>query len=310
MRKARAMNTTWTMETLLGCLLALTSLTTGGCVAGERDDGSDDEASAMRSAPATRTIQVLHWNISGAVLNKGFYDVVDAMYDEFVAKAPDVVSINEGCRDQVEHLRDRLRAAGHAVTLQFAPTGNNALCVRSLGTNTMQAGPAVLVVAGGTDGKNHYWDGPRSVDTRTSRGMACLTADLGRKVRFCSLHLATQDAEAAAQTESMLERFGASFREAPTVLLGDFNAAPDHFQRHAPNLYAPRGLFFEADARANTATHREGKIDYVFMSKGHFEEETVTEVKDMGGHDPWWGDRRAFSDHRLMHGAITLKLDD
>jgi endonuclease/exonuclease/phosphatase family metal-dependent hydrolase len=272
---------------------------------GERGDANDVQA--IGEVP-TRTIKVLHWNISGAVLNLGFNNVVDKMFDEFNARRPDVISINEGCRDQVEHLRDRLKSAGYPVTLQFAPTGNNALCVHSFGTNTAQAGPAVLMVGGGTNGINYYWDGPNSVDARTDRGMACLSGNLGKTVRFCSLHLATGDDLAAAQVESMNARFGPAFVNAPHVLVGDFNASPGFFQQHAPSLYAPTGLFFEADSPQNEATHGEGKIDYVFMTKAHFLEAANLQVKDMGRHDPWWGSERAYSDHRLVYAEIAVKL--
>ncbi len=278
------------------------------CAAPDNGEPEGSDVQAVDEAGPTRTIKVLHWNISGAVLNKGFNNVVDKMFGEFEARRPDILSINEGCRDQVEHLRDRLKAKGYPVTLQFAPTGDNALCVHSFGTNTAQSGPAVLAVGGGTIGYNHYWQGTTSVDHRTDRGMACITANLGKPVRFCSLHLATADGEAAAQVESMIGRFGQSFRDAPAVLLGDFNAPPGFLQQNAPSLYAPTGLFFEADAAENKPTHGEGKLDYVFMSADHFAPTGTIEVKDMGTHDPWWGNRRAYSDHRLLHGEITLKL--
>lgn len=273
---------------------------------GAEADGSD--AQSVDAVAATRAIKVLHWNLSGAVLNRGFNNVADKLIAEFDARRPDVISINEGCRDQVEYVRDRLRAKGFTATLQFAPTGDNALCVRSFGTNTAQAGPAVIAVWGGVTGYNHYWKGTTSVDERTDRGMACISADFGKRVRFCSLHLATNDAEAAAQAESMLARFGQSFRDAPAVLLGDFNAGPGFLRQHAPNLYAPAGQFFEIDSARDLPTHGEGKLDYVFMSRDHFVDGGALEVKDMGRHDPWWGSERAFSDHRLMHGEITLKL--
>lgn len=265
-------------------------------------------ATSAEAPGAIRAIRVVHWNISGAVLNKGFDNVVDRLFDEAIARKADVVSINEGCRDQVEHLRDRLKAKGFAVGLQFAPTGNNGLCVHSAGTNTAQAGPAVLILGGGTVGVNYYWQGTQSVDTRTDRGMACLTGDFGKKVRICSMHLATGDDEAAAQVGSMMQRFGQSFRDAPAILVGDFNASPAHLKAKAPSLYAPTGGFFEADAQANQATHGEGKLDYVFTSKDHFTERATTAIKNMGEHDPWWGGRRAYSDHFLVDSAIELRL--
>ncbi|HEU4537580.1 MAG TPA: endonuclease/exonuclease/phosphatase family protein [Polyangiaceae bacterium] len=288
--------------------VGLLALMAAACAAPDDGDTEGSEAQSVEASAATRTVKVLHWNISGAVLNKGFNEVVDKMFAEFDARRPDVVSINEGCRDQVEHLRDRIKSKGYPVTLQFAPTGNNALCVHSFGTNTAQSGPAVLIVGGGTIGRNYYWQGTTSVDERTDRGMACLTGNLGRPVRFCSLHLATADAVAAAQAESMLVRFGQSFIDAPAVLVGDFNAPPAFLQQNAPHLYRPGGMFFEADAIENKPTHGEGKLDYLFMSGNHFAESAKVEVKDMGTHDPWWGDRRAYSDHRLVYGELTLNL--
>jgi endonuclease/exonuclease/phosphatase family metal-dependent hydrolase len=300
-------------KTLVALTLAITGMGCAGtpmetdqAAAGTSDLRAADDP--PQTAPATRRIRLVHFNISGAVLNRGFNEVVDRVFDEAEARGADLISINEGCRDQVEHLRDRLRDKGHAVTLQFAPTGNNALCVHSFGTNTAQSGPAILAVRGGSNGQNHYWQGADSVDTRTDRGMACLTTNLGRDVRVCSAHLTPADGEAAAQAESMIRRFGASFREAPAIIVGDFNASPDFLKQNAPNLYAPAGSFFEADARENKATHGEGKIDYVFMSKEHFSPDAKMDVKDMGDHDPWWGSRRAWSDHRLCASEIDLKL--
>jgi endonuclease/exonuclease/phosphatase family metal-dependent hydrolase len=294
-------------RTFARSIVGLMTLLAAACAAPDESEGDASDVQPIGEA-GTKTIKVLHWNISGAVLNKGFNEVVDKMFGEFEARRPDVISINEGCRDQVEHLRDRLKSKGYPVTLQFAPTGNNALCVHSLGTNTAQAGPAVLMVGGGTNGINYYWNGPNSVDFRTDRGMACLSGNLGKTVRFCSLHLATADGEAAAQVQSMNARFGSAFVNAPHVLVGDFNASPTFFQQNAPSLYAPSGLFFEADSPQNEATHGEGKLDYVFMTKPHFTETSNFEVKDMGSHDPWWGSARAYSDHRLVYAEIAVKL--
>jgi endonuclease/exonuclease/phosphatase family metal-dependent hydrolase len=298
-----------TAKTLARSIVGLSAVLAAACAAPDEGDGADaSDVQPFGEAAATHTIKIMHWNISGAVLNKGFNNVVDKMLGEVDARRPDVISINEGCRDQVEHLRDRLKDKGYPVTLQFAPTGNNALCAHSFGTNTAQSGPALLAVAGGGNGHNHYWQGTTSVDVRTDRGMACLTANLGKPVRFCSLHLATADGEAAAQVESMNARFGTAFANAPHVLIGDFNASPAFFQQHAPSLYAPSGLFFEADSPQNEATHGEGKIDYVFMPKAFFVEAANLEVKDMGSHDPWWGSARPYSDHRLVYAEIGLKL--
>jgi endonuclease/exonuclease/phosphatase family metal-dependent hydrolase len=282
------------------------ALTLAGCSAGDDEDTSRSDSEI--SVAQTRQIKVLHWNISGAVLNRGFNNVVDKVLQDFDANKADVISINEGCRDQVEYLRDKLKDRGFSTTLQFAPTGNNALCAHSFGTNVLQAGPAILAVAGGRDGQNHYWNGTEAGDARTDRGMACLTADLGKPVRFCSMHLATADDTAAAQAESMIARWRTPFTDNPHVLIGDFNASPDYFKAHAPSLYAPTGLFFEADSKVNRATHGEGKLDYVFMSKGHFLDEASFESKDIGTHKPWWADRQPFSDHRLVRSEITMKL--
>lgn len=283
---------------LAGCLLLT------GCAA-EIDDEDEARATEM-GVTSTRDIKIVHWNISGAVINRGFNNVVDKLFDEIKAQQPDVVSINEGCRDQVEHLRDRLRSSGFgSATLQFAPTGDNAACVRSFGTNTAQAGPAVIILAGGRNGQNHYWRDTESVDSRTDRGMACLTAQVGRDVRVCSLHLATNDATAAAQAESMVRRWEVPFRDNPHLLIGDYNASPDYLKQHAPKLY---GDFYEADAARNQATHGEGKLDFVFMSKPTFVPEASVTIKDMGTYDPWWGGRRTYSDHRLVHATVKVRL--
>jgi endonuclease/exonuclease/phosphatase family metal-dependent hydrolase len=296
-------------------LLLLVSLPLAAC-SGERDD-TDGQSSELvvdpgeggGSASSTRTIKIVHWNIAGAVLNYGFNDVMDKVLDEFEARKPDVISINEACRDQIEYLRDELRHRGYAATMQFSPSGNlNAACVHSPGTNTAQQGPAIIAVAGGSNGQSHYWRGTQSVDGSGDRGMACVTADLGKPVRLCSLHIATDDNEAAGQVESMIGRWRDAFRDNPHLIIGDYNASPDFFKAKAPNLYAPAGTFYEADAPANQATHGEGKLDYIFMSKNHFEERGHVEIKDMGRHNPWWGTERAFSDHRLVYGTVSLRL--
>lgn len=284
---------------------AVAAVAAGACVEPPGEGTEEDTGDQA----ATRPVKLVHWNVAGAVLNLGFNNVIDRLYDEVVARGADLVSINEGCRDQVEHLRDRLRARGLPVTLGFAPTGNNAACIHSLGTNTAQSGPAVLVVNGGTNHVNYYWQGTASVDNRTDRGMACLTANLGKPIRVCSLHLATDDATAAAQAQSMLVRFGSSFVTGPAILVGDFNAPPAYLRAHTPSLYAPGGLFYEADAAVERATHGEGKLDYVFMSKAHFAPASAAFVsKDMGRHDPWWAGERAFSDHRLVYAEVALGL--
>jgi endonuclease/exonuclease/phosphatase family metal-dependent hydrolase len=301
-------------------LMAFTFVAAIGCGG---DSGEDTESTAEGAlGRGYRTIKVLHWNIAGAAMNYGTKNVVDKLLNQFDERAgkqqeADAISISEGCRRQVEYLRDQLKKRGHkAVMLQFAPTSNTPACLDRKVTpglpdpaeraESLQAGPAILILAGGSNGQNHYWDGTASVDRRTDRGMACITAEFGKSVRVCSAHLATNDDVAAGQTESMMVRWKSAFRDIPHVIAGDFNAPPDYLKKHAPSLYAPRGLFYEAGAKENKATHGEGKLDYLFMSKAHFLSDfSLLESNDMGTFDPWWSGRRRYSDHNLVYGSVV-----
>ena len=63
---------------------------------------------------AIRTLKVLNWNIAGAADNDGDFMVVDRLVTEVLDRPPDVITLNEVCREQFDYLTERLAAVGLA----------------------------------------------------------------------------------------------------------------------------------------------------------------------------------------------------
>lgn len=146
--------------------------------------------------------------------------------------------------------------------------------------------------------------------------------------RVCSTHTSKKEgddrqlaADEAKELQSTL--FPASTRRLPFILAGDMNLLPDWPSVADPaiaTLYAPEGGgsgdYWEVDQCVpgsspcspqigGMATHSEGKLDYVFVSKAHFSEQVSAHVEDAGqcdGHE--------CSDHKMLWGDVSLQLNE
>lgn len=273
------------------------------------------------AAAVVRDLKVLQFNIAGGAKNAGSMTVADYVVGRVLAEQPDVISLNEVCDDQYQHIRDRLNEAGYGANSHFAHTKLVALECSEL-VQPDGAGNAIFVRAGIEDGSatSYYFDGPDTLvdswDGFLDRGIACVTARFEIPIRACAAHTSPEDDVASREAATIARVFGPEAERRPFILVGDLNVAPSYPSPQAPAiavLYAPEaggtGPFWEADMFHSGSPPRPGgaptqgssKIDYILASKNHFSSEVSARVEEPGECDG-----HPCSDHRLVWGNIQL----
>jgi endonuclease/exonuclease/phosphatase family metal-dependent hydrolase len=311
-------------------VIAVATIATSGCT------GHKPAPVPSESPPVgPQTIDVLQYNIAGAEKNDGGYAVIDSLVERLGRVRPDVVSLNEVCHRQYQHLVDKLKDVGYAMYGLYAPTrlviGK---CFDPF--DTVTAGNALLVRGTFTedtwytfDPGNHYSEKgkPGVSDTR---GGICLRARLARgqtAVRVCNAHLHQDGSKAAVQLRELAKVFGPTAQREPFILAGDMNLEPRDPSMRA--VYAPYrteagldgdGQFYEVDAWHDCIARGPGsdvecdarrtgqptvggnrKLDYIFGSRSHFALWTVAKAADPGDCGG-----RPCSDHQQLWGRLFL----
>jgi len=286
-------------------------------------------APATAQEPVRQVIKVLQWNMDGAKDNHGDGPPVDRLVEKIRELRPDVVTINEICHSQAVFLRDELIDAGLSMSWVFGRASNVFFntCNGLFGADRW-AGNAIFSVAPLSDHQEYWFSGTDVVDEREgneTRGFTCALANFARAVHVCAIHLTPSPEEVPqAQAASIEQKFHTEFSSRPTILAGDFNAAPSRF---LGSLYAPyvtgQGQFHEVDMTTHDpdeiwdpsmgprgrATHGEGKLDYIFANQAFFDrDEMPAQIIDPGECEG--SDIGACSDHKMLYGEVTLIADD
>jgi endonuclease/exonuclease/phosphatase family metal-dependent hydrolase len=218
-----------------------------GCTAG----GAASDPSSVRRptvGPGETTVRVLQMNLC----NSGRADCYSGGRAVTTAAAlvsdnrPDVVSLNEVCRDDLDVLERAMSAAFHAaVASAFKPALDRPTNAPVRCQNGLEFGDGVLAVLSSADRRFRIHSGvypiqdPNDVEARV---WVCL--DLVSQSSACATHLASTDTTIAlAQCRYLLSSVARMLRRHadgdPTIVAGDLNIAaggsPD------PQSCLPRG---------------------------------------------------------------------
>jgi endonuclease/exonuclease/phosphatase family metal-dependent hydrolase len=238
------------------------------------------------------TLTILQFNMCGDACGTRFA-VVDDLEGEITGgRPPFVVTLDEVCRRQYDRLLADLPYHGH-----FQPT------VRNRCWDGSDYGIAVLVRSSDVEYAGSMpLPAPAGGEPRT---VTCVRTVVTRQpLVACATHLDTDPRNTPSQVAAVAEHVDAFRTGAAVVVGGDFNTTPDQ-----PALDPMDAGFVEADAaddaftggcpRARCGTgpgyvHPTRKIDYVFLSRGHF-----TGVSAVVGSAP-------HSDHTPLWATATL----
>ena len=261
---------------------------------------------AESPARAENIRHFFHFNACGSVTDNPDCDahgrnqeLATAIKRSILDWRPVAVSLNEMCKSQFEAVKRKLRRAGYRMHGRFAVTERerNNCEPRTFG---------IAVLTRPSIDWTGRWRLPSSGSE--TRRLLCVGVDMGRMVRICSTHITHADGKDGQirKVKRVVEPWVA--RGIPVVLMGDFNVEPD--DDRLDRIYRARygggahGLFEEVErtdgddppCRCGESTHGDRKIDYIFLSGGHWRgvggDATFSEHSD---HDPLrgWGSLRA-----------------
>ncbi|MEH1130251.1 endonuclease/exonuclease/phosphatase family protein [Micromonospora sp. CPCC 206061] len=306
--------------------VTLTTLTPDG-------DGTQRVAfDAVAYVPVTgvRTVKILHWNIAGAAMNEGDYYVIDRLMDEVRLRSPDVLTLNEICKNQYNHLRSRLADAGYQMEGHFRYTdAGNPTCFNA-GDISLEVGNALFVKAPVVSRQSYaFWLDNELVedDSAPGRTIACITARFSgtaEDAKVCATHLETgypDKPDAGKQARELARVFGPEARQKPFILVGDTNISTPPHDPALSTLYgAPIGSgdFGEIEqeracltstpcglAQGGAATFHDRKLDYIFADHWHFHIPVGRAVVNQGI-GTCGDDGEPCSDHYLLYGEVLL----
>lgn len=255
-----------------------------GCQPGDPEPGPTGSPSASTSTagPEPKAIKVLHWNVAGAREDRNFgqFGVIDKLAEQVRSERPDVISLNELCGNQNEHLTDRIKDLGYVGN--FAANNWNFACGAIPGRSNM--GVAVYVAGGAAPGSGN--------DYPAGQSTACLTSAGATPIRACSTHLTSpnkEHPEPVVRPEVYeVSRVLDPFRHLPVVVAGDFNLPSTNVGMRS--LYE---RYYETDQAGPACGASTGhctfpdsgpakKLDYLFVDKEHFLERTEARISAPG----------------------------
>ena len=243
-----------------------------------------------RPAAAAGSVRVMHFNICGAICNKGVVakvgggnDIVDDARSRIVAIRPAIVTLNEVCAGQFARLKALLKSGGWAMDGAFRAQRQDDRCRGGSGF-----GDAVFTAAG-ISGRKVL---PLPNSGGETRAILCVwTKAGGGGVLACVLHTVTDNPLKSRQVAAAAKAANSAAARGAVILGGDFNTTPSGMGA----LLDPGkgGRFVDVDPqRADT---RGNKIDYVLFSRAHF-------ANPAGGPQP-----SRFSDHDVLVGQATRR---
>jgi hypothetical protein len=296
------------------------------------------------------TLRVLHWNIAGAVPhileeskpnNLGGLQVVNHLLSEAERFQPQLISMNESCLSQAIHAADNLSGPVGTVEMHFgAIAERHPSCISGDDLPPVVVLPPGVpvpvenvgglvgnaIIAVGADGiwdkRTYYFtDEGRLSDDPTARTAACFLvsfASIGRVVRACSMHLATNEGVASTQLNAFVDFIASEDTKYPLVLIGDFNATPCALS----SIYSPKqgghGRFYEVDAADHAPTFGTRKLDYIFGDADHFtgfvegqpiDSPICPQLHPLLFQIPPHIVNHPCSDHKMLRGTLSFRND-
>jgi endonuclease/exonuclease/phosphatase family metal-dependent hydrolase len=302
---------------------------TGACGATSGSEENEGSTRALAQLPARREhLTVLQYNIAGATRSRGTLPIIERILEEVQARKPDILSLNEICGYQYDHLQEELDRIDYPMHGRF----HRALRINgNCDVRGPSDGNAVFVRGEAIRQDDYFFDPTRNQELRAGmnpapfpdrwQSVACVTArfnDPGAPVKVCVTHLNKKgDGEdpfrlPRIQLFELARVFGPEAQQMPFVLAGDINI-PIH-DYGLDSLYHPElvgdGPFSEiattvvydddgAGERRAEATHGQDKLDYVFVSR-HF----APDVPASGTAEHTGCRTTPCSDHRMLFGAF------
>jgi endonuclease/exonuclease/phosphatase family metal-dependent hydrolase len=241
----------------------------------------------------------LQFNICGNACNHGGLAMAGRLAGTIAMRGPFAVTLNEVCENQYQRLRADLRFY-HG---RFDPTGPRC-------SNGYRYGNAILIRTSGVDPVGS-WPLPNPAGGETRRLMCLRTRPPGtRSLIVCVTHISYLPAEAPAQIDAVAAILRGLDNREPVLLGGDFNTEPSGTPLdplYSTCYRAGTGLFEEADSAGcgtraatekrqgidivNEGTFQQHKLDYIFLSDGHWSSPSADAVRSANGlsdHDAFW----------------------
>jgi endonuclease/exonuclease/phosphatase family metal-dependent hydrolase len=232
----------------------------------------------------------LQFNMCGNVCNNGGVAVVRDLERTIGARRPTAVTLNEVCENQY----DRLRADLTAYRGRFDPTGP--VC-----RNGFRYGNAILARASGVDLVGS-WPLPDPSGAETRRLMCVRPQPATSMLVVCVTHVSYKQTDIGAQVGAIAGILRGLDGDEPVLLGGDLNTDPTDPRLNL--LYRAcdgTGDFEEADAVSCGGvpqdTFARHKLDYIFLSAGHWTGARATVIDPAGGR----------SDHHALWASATFR---
>jgi endonuclease/exonuclease/phosphatase family metal-dependent hydrolase len=247
----------------------------------------------------------LQFNMCGNACNHGGSTVERNLERTIGADTPFLVTLNEVCESQYQQLRSALRAYGG----RFDPTGPTC-------DNGSRYGNAILARVSEVDLVGSW--GLPNPSGGEPRRLMCLrvqpTGGIGLVV--CVTHISPVPADIGAQVDAVAGVVHGLGGAQAVVLGGDFNTDPADTRLNP--LYSTcyrsgTGTFAEADSAecgsratnetrrgvdvANDHTFGRHKLDYIFLSDGHWSTARASAFDAVSG----------LSDHAALRATATLR---
>jgi endonuclease/exonuclease/phosphatase family metal-dependent hydrolase len=281
----------WSLAAVVagGVLMAL-GVSSGGW-AGSRPERSPSPAGAVVAPDdAYGELGLMSFNVCGGVCRRG--EVTRTA--QFVARmatrrGAGVVLLQELCYSQYREVRDLLARRGFSG--RFAPQTHSMACANDDASHGTAFGVAVLVRGRISRSVVEHLPTTPGVEHRVLLGVTAWIA--GRPTFVAGVHLSPSPRDGLQQQLRTVEQFVAPRAAGAAIVGGDFNTLPGN-----PALEPMFARFTELDVTGpgNPAmpTFAAKKIDYVFLSDGHFTPERATTVVT------------TMSDHRVYLGAAAV----
>lgn len=277
-------------------------------------------AAAEGAAKAPSHLTVLTYNVCGGSCKKHLtLEAWTSRMERHLAdNDADVILFQELCRGQYDALRRAL--AGRYEGRWVQTVGDNNGCGRQWGSgadsdaNRRGFGLATFVRGSDSIRAERVWWLPNH-GTNEPRALHCVDAEpRGRRVRVCNTHLDWHADTQQVQAEFVARLVTPWAADIPVVLGGDLNAEPG--ERSMALFYdhsGGRGVFQEVDetdrthfgdrcsakarrCRSGAGTDGTKKLDYIFLSRRHFDGVTGDAVAE-----------KDVSDHALLRGRAIWR---
>lgn len=238
----------------------------------------------------------MSFNVCGGVCRRGEV----ARTARFVAstarrRGAAVVLLQELCYSQYRRVRDLLARRGFSG--RFATQTQSPACANDDAEHGTGFGVAVLVRGRISRSVVEHLPTAPGVEHRVLLGVTASIA--GRSTFVAGVHLSPSPRDGLRRQLRAVEEFVGPRADGAAIVGGDFNTLPDD-----PALRPMFARFTELDetgvgnpAKADRPTYAAKKIDYVFLSDGHFAEPRASTVVTR------------MSDHRVYLGAASVTPD-